>query len=185
MRTRLINVRIISICSKYMNMEVVPLNGMNGWIITAIILGVMIIITVVLYFVGKKLEKKQNEQKTMMEANKQTVSMLVIDKKKLKMKDANLPASIMDQVPKLQRNIKVPMAKVKVGPQIITMFCDEGIYDELPLKKEIKAEVSGIYIMNIKSVRGGKPAAKEEVKKGFFKRAVDKLQEKTGAKPIK
>ena len=40
-----------------------------------------------------------------------------------------------------------------------------------PVKAEIKAEVSGIYITGIKSVRGGKIVVEEKKKKkGFFKR---------------
>ena len=35
----------------------------KGWIVTFIILGVVIVLFVVLYFLGKKAEKKQNEQK--------------------------------------------------------------------------------------------------------------------------
>lgn len=156
---------------------------MNPWIISGIILAVMIILLVVLYFLGKKLEKKQAEQKAVMDANKQTVSMLIIDKKKMKIKDANLPASVIEQVPKLQRGMKVPMAKVKVGPQILTMFCDEGIYDYLPVKKEVKAEISGLYITGVKGLHGT-VIKKDEKKKGFFKNAVEKAQEKLGAKPL-
>lgn len=35
-----------------------------------------------------------------MEAMKQTVSMLIIDKKKLRMKDSGLPQMVIDQTPK-------------------------------------------------------------------------------------
>ena len=158
---------------------------MPTWLIVVlIVLAVLIAATVALYFVGKRLEKKQNEQQAMMEANKQTVSLLVIDKKKMKMKDAQLPASVMAQVPKLSRNLKVPLVKVKVGPQILTMFCDDKIFDLIPVKKEVKAEISGMYIVGVKGVHGT-VIKKDEVKKSKFKQAVEKLQEKAGAKPVK
>ena len=48
----------------------------TGWIVTIIILAIMIITMIVLYFLGKKMEKRQAEQQAMMEQNKQTVSML-------------------------------------------------------------------------------------------------------------
>ena len=152
--------------------------------IVLIVVAVIIVLLAILYFLGKKLEKKQAEQKMLLEANKQTVSLLVIDKKRMKVKDAQLPASIIEQVPKAARNIKTPMVKVKIGPQIMTMFCDEQIFDLVPVKKEIKAEISGIYIIGIKGVHGT-VIKKDEKKKGFFKRAMEKAQEKAGAKPIK
>ena len=82
--------------------------------IVLIVVAVIIVLLAILYFLGKKLEKKQAEQKMLLEANKQTVSLLVIDKKKMKVKDAQLPASIIEQVPKAARNIKTPMVKVKI-----------------------------------------------------------------------
>lgn len=157
---------------------------MKPWVIILIVVGVIVVLLAVLYFLGKKLEKKQNEQKAMLEANKQSVSMLVIDKKRLKPKDASLPASIMDQIPKATRNIKIPMVKVKIGPQILTMFCDEEIFDLVPVKKEVKAEISGIYIMNVKGVHGT-VIKKDEKKKSKFRQLVEKAQEKAGAKSVK
>lgn len=63
----------------------------TGWIITLIVIGVLVAILVVLYFLGKKAQKKQAEQQVLLEQNKQTVSMLIIDKKRMKMKDSGLP----------------------------------------------------------------------------------------------
>ena len=73
---------------------------MPTWlIILLIVLAVVIGLLVLLYFAGRKLQKRQNEQQSMLEANKQTVSLLVIDKKRMKIKDANLPASVSAQIP--------------------------------------------------------------------------------------
>jgi len=153
-------------------------------IVTLIVIAVLIVLLVILYFAGKKLQKKQSEQQALLEANKQTMTMLVIDKKRMKLKDANLPQSVMSQVPKLSRNVKVPLVKVKAGPQVITLFCDENIFDLVPVKKEVKAEVSGMYIVGIKGLHGT-VIKKDEVKKGFWQRTLEKAQEKAGAKPIK
>ena len=149
-----------------------------------IVLAVFAVLMVILYFVGRNLQKKQNEQKALLEANKQTVSLLVIDKKRMKIKDANLPAAVTSQIPKMSQNVKVPLVKVKIGPQIMTMFCDEAIYELIPVKKEVKAEISGIYIVGVKGVHGT-VIKKEEKKKGLFKRALEKAQETAGAKPVK
>lgn len=149
-----------------------------------VILAVVIVLFVVLYFVGKKAQKKQAEQQQMLEANKQTVSMLIIDKKRMKIKDSGLPQMVIDQTPKLMRNSKMPIIKAKVGPQIMSLICEERIFDSVPVKKEVKASVSGIYVLEVKGLHG-KPLPKQEVKKSKFKQLVEKAQEKAGAKPIK
>ncbi len=156
----------------------------TGWIVTIVILAVLIIAMIALYFVGKKMEKKQAEQQAMMEQNKQTVSMLIIDKKKVKLKDAGFPQSVLDQAPKMSRNMKVYVVKAKVGPQITSLLCDDKIFDSVPVKKEVKAVVSGMYILGVKGLHG-KAIATTPQKRGFLKRTLDKLQEKAGAKPVK
>ncbi len=158
---------------------------MPTWLIVLIIVLVVVIgLLVLLYFAGKKLQKRQDEQQQMMEANKQTVSLLVIDKKRMKLKDAKLPDSVMSQMPKMARNVKTPLVKVKIGPQIMTLFCDEKIFDLVPVKKEVKAEISGMYLMSVKGIHGTQ-IQKETKKKSKFKQLVEKAQEKAGAKPIK
>lgn len=158
---------------------------MPTYAIVLIIVSVVLIgIIIALYFVGKNTQKKQELQQQQMEAYKQTVSMLIIDKKRMKMKESGLPDAVIQQTPKLLRGSKLPIVKAKVGPQVMTLVCDEKIFDDVPVKKEVKATVSGIYITGVKGLHG-KIAPKEEKKKGFFKNAIDKLQEKAGAKPIK
>ena len=148
------------------------------------ILIVLVVLVVVLYFVGKKLQKKQAEQEAQIEAAKQTVSMLVIDKKKLKLKDAGLPSMVLEQTPKYMRRAKFPIVKAKIGPQIMSLICDASISDSIPIKKEVKATVSGIYITGVKGIRGGLNTAPAK-KKGKFKAWVERMQEKAGAKPVK
>ena len=76
---------------------------------------------------------------------------------------------VIDQTPKMMRRAKLPIVKAKVGPRIMTLICDAAIFDQIPVKKEVKAVVSGIYITEIKSVRGGAIPAPPK-KKGFFAR---------------
>ena len=153
-------------------------------VVLLVILAVVIIAAIVLYFLGKKAQKKQAEQQEMLEANKQTVSMLIIDKKRMKLKESGLPQMVIDQTPKMMRGTKMPIIKAKVGPQILSLVSDEKIFDSIPVKKEVKAVVSGIYVLDVKGLHG-RVEAKPEKKKGFFKRAVEAAQEKAGAKPIK
>ena len=76
---------------------------------------------------------------------------------------------------------KVPVVKAKVGPQFINFICDEKIFDSIPVKKQIKAMVSGIYIVEVKGLRGRLQTDSTPRKKSW----VEKLQEKAGAKPVK
>lgn len=154
-------------------------------IVLLIILAITIIVFVVLYFLGKKAQKKQEDQQAMLEAHKQTISMLVIDKKRMRIKDSGLPQSVIDQTPKLMRRTKLPVVKVKAGPQIMVLIADEKIFDSIPVKKEVKAVVSGIYIMDVKGLHGKASEKRPEVKKSRFRRFVENLQEKAGAKPLK
>lgn len=61
-------------------------------IIAAIVLGV-------LYYFGRKLEKRQVEAQATIDAAKQVVTLMAIDKKKLKLKEAGLPAIVYEQTP--------------------------------------------------------------------------------------
>ena len=124
---------------------------MKPWMIVLLVVAVVLIaLIVVLYFLGKKAQKKQAEQQEMLEANKQTVSMLVIDKKRMRLKDAGLPPMVLNQTSKLMRRAKLPIVKVKVGPQIMSLICDEKIFDSVPVKKEVKAVVSGLYVLSVR-----------------------------------
>lgn len=152
-------------------------------IVLLIILVVLIAAIVALYFLGKKAQKRQAAQQEQIDAMKQTVSMLIIDKKRMKIKDSGLPQAVIAQTPKLLRGSKLPIVKAKVGPQVMSLVSEERIFDSIPVKKEVKAVVSGIYITDVKGLHG-KVQVKQK-KKSFFKRAVEKAQEKAGAKPIK
>ena len=136
--------------------------------IVIIVLVILVAALVALYILGTKMQKKQAQQQSMMEAMAQTVSMLVIDKKRLKLKDAGFPKMVYDQTPKYLRRAKVPVVKAKVGPKIMTLMCDEKVFAVLPVKQEAKVVVSGIYITAVKSARGGLETPEE--KKGFFSR---------------
>ena len=150
-------------------------------IVTAVLAGV----AVLLYFLGKKAQKKEEEQREQIDAMKQTISMLVIDKKRMKIKESGLPQSVIEQTPKMMRWTKLPIVKAKVGPQVLSLVCDDKIFDSVPVKKEVKATVSGIYITSVKGLRGSSDRNVNVKKKSKFKQFVEKMQEKAGAKPVK
>ena len=85
-----------------------------------------------------------------------------------------MPSFVVENTPKYLRRSKVPVVKAKVGPKIMTFMCDASIFPQVPIKKEVKATVSGIYITSVRGIRG--PLEAPEKKKGFMAR----LKEKAG-----
>ncbi len=147
-------------------------------IVMIVILVILIAATIALYFFGKRMQERQEEQQAQMEQVKQQVSMLIIDKKRLKMKESGLPEQVIAQTPWYAKRSKLPIVKAKVGPKIMTLIADEQIFDEIPLKKEVKATVSGLYITSVKGIHSKieKPA---EQKKGFRNWLLRKQRELT------
>lgn len=139
------------------------------WKVLIVILVIVVIALAVLYYFGSKAQKRQRENQAQLDAMAQTVSMLIIDKKRLKIKESGLPQMVIDQTPEYMRWTKLPIVKAKIGPKIMTLVADEKVFELIPVKKECKVVLSGIYITAIKSARGGleTPAPK---KKGFFSR---------------
>ena len=130
-----------------------------------VILLILVVVLAFLYFLGRKLEKRQVEQQQALEAAAQTVSMLVIDKKRMRITESGLPQVVIDQTPKMMRRTKLPIVKAKVGPKVMSLIADEAVFDYIPVKKEVKATVSGIYITKVTGVRG--PLEKPEGKKSW------------------
>lgn len=141
----------------------------------AIVAVILIILMVVLYFVGNKMQKKQEESQAQMQAASQVASILVIDKKRMKLKEAGLPKVVLENTPKYLRNSKIPIVKAKIGPKIMPLMCDEKIFPLLPVKKELKVVLSGIYIMDVKG-RGVLESPKEKL--GLWERTKLKLLNK-------
>ncbi len=143
---------------------------MKPWVIVMLcIIAVLIIAMVALYFFGKKQEKKQAEAQEQLKSVAQSVSLLIIDKKRMKLKEAGFPSVVLENTPKYLRGAKVPVVKAKIGPKIMTLMCDEKIFPQIPVKKEVKAVISGIYITEVRGIRGPLEV-KEEKKKGLFRR---------------
>ena len=113
---------------------------------------ILLVVMVVLYFLGKKAQKKKEEQDAQVAAAAQSVSMLIIDKKRMRLKDAGLPQQVLAQTNKLMQRSKLPIVKAKVGPRVMTFIADEKVFEEIPVKKEVKATVSGLYITGVKGL---------------------------------
>lgn len=148
-----------------------------GYVLLGILL-VVVIALAVLYYFGSKLQKKQEAQKEQMAAMAQTVSMLIIDKKILPLKESGLPEMAIEQTPKYMRRSKVPVVKAKIGNRIMNLLADNAVFEVLPVKKEVKVVLSGIYITEIKSVRGGS-IPQPPKKKSFVERTKDRFSGKS------
>ena len=148
---------------------------MSFWNVLLVIIVILAILLVVLYILGSRMQKRQAEQQTMIDASKQTVSILAIDKKKLKIGDSGLPKMVIDQTPWYMKWSKLPIVKAKIGPKVVTMIADEKVFLQLPLRTEAKVVISGLYITEIKSVRGGIPPLPK--KKKFFDRFKKNVEE--------
>ncbi|MCR4831682.1 MAG: hypothetical protein K5883_09560 [Pseudobutyrivibrio sp.] len=146
-------------------------------IVLLVIAIILVVAIVVLYFLGKRMQDRQAEQKQQMDAVAQQVSMLIIDKKRMKLKDAGLPEAVVASTPWYARGSKIPVVKAKVGPQVMTLICDAQIYDEMPVKKEVKATVSGLYITKVKGLHGSSQPVETKKKKGLRAWALRKQQE--------
>ncbi|MDD6351961.1 MAG: hypothetical protein PUG16_06155 [Lachnospiraceae bacterium] len=142
-------------------------------IVLLIITAALVAFTIFLYFFGKRAEKKRDEQESQIQAAAQTVSMLIIDKKMVKLKDSGLPENIIESTPWYGKRAKVPVVKVKVGPKVMTMIAANEIYDDIPVKKEVKASVSGLYINSVRGLHG-KIEHTPKKKKGFRAKLMDR-----------
>lgn len=131
----------------------VPVAGISTWMIVSIVIIVLLIAALIaLSIYGKKLQARQEDSQRELENAKQSVSLLVIDKKRMKLSESGLPQIVLEQTPKYMRGRKVPIVKAKVGPRIMSLICEEKIFDLIPVKKEVRAMVSGIYIMDVKGL---------------------------------
>lgn len=163
--------------------NLVPVYGISTWVIVMIVIAVILIgALIALSIYGKKLQARQEASQKELENASQSVSLLVIDKKRMKLSESGLPQLVLDQTPKYMRGRKVPIVKAKIGPRIMSLMCDERIFELIPVKKEIRAVISGIYIMDVKGLRSNLEARKTKVKfSEKLRRKVDELRQEEKA----
>lgn len=142
-----------------------------------IIIIVFIVIGIILaglIWLNKKASKKMDEQQSMINRSKQTTTIFVIDKKRAKITDVNMPKMVIENMPKMYKFLKLYFVQAKIGPQIVTLICDKKIFNAISIKKNIKVELAGIYIVNvigmktekeIKEIKKAKKDKKKEEKK--------------------
>lgn len=105
------------------------------------------------YFLNKWAYKRMNTQNEMIEQYKTTQTAYIIDKKRDKAANVNLPKAVQEKMPKASRLMKMNFVKVKIGPQILTLMADKNVYKALPLKKSVKIDVAGLYIVSMAGLK--------------------------------
>ena len=107
------------------------------FIVSLVILVILVVALIVLYFLGKRAQKKQQEQQEKIDAMAQTVSILVIDKGRMKLKRL-VSFYCTGKHAKIFTPIQVYVVKAKVGPKIMTFMCDDKVFPLIPVKRKSK-----------------------------------------------
>jgi len=137
-------------------------SGGFGILDVLVLIGIILIIVfIVLYFLNKWAGRRVADQQEMVEKHKQTATIYIIDKKKDKITNANLPKAMADQVPRMGRMMKMPLVKAKIGPQIMTLVADKAVYEALPVKKNVTVELAGAYIVGMKGMKTKRQLAEQ------------------------
>lgn len=123
---------------------------MKWWYLYAILAVVVAAIVVLYFYLKRRFGNKAEEQQKMVNQHKIAATILVLEKKKEKVTKANLPKSVIDQIPMIYKVRKVPLVKAKVGPQVLDLLCDEDVFDKLPERKSVKVDLAGIFIAGIR-----------------------------------
>ena len=148
--------------------NVMPVYGVSTWVIVMLVVIVLLIAALVaLSIYGKKLQDRQEDSQRQLQEAAQSAKLLVIDKKKMKFKDSGLPPMVL-------------IVKAKIGPRIMSLICEDKIFDLIPVKKEIRATISGIYIMDVKGLHNNlehAPKGKKKLGERMRERAEKKSKE--------
>ena len=124
--------------------NVMPVYGVSTWVIVMLVVIVLLIAALVaLSIYGKKLQDRQEDSQRQLQEAAQSAKLLVIDKKKMKFKDSGLPPMVLEQVPKYMRGRKVPIVKAKIGPRIMSLICEDKIFDVKGLHNNLEHAPKG------------------------------------------
>jgi hypothetical protein epulo_04774 len=150
-----------------------------GW--TDILLIAVVVIAIIVfafYSLNKWVSKKMSAQNEMMEQHKMLQTAYIIDKKRDKITNVNMPKVVMEQIPKRTKYIKMNFVKAKIGPQIVTLIAaDKNIYNALPIKKNVKIEIAGLYVVGmvgLKSAQEMKAIEKSKKEKAKLAKKANK-----------
>lgn len=122
---------------------------MNFSDVLIVIVVILALVLVGLYVLNKKSMRRMIQAQDFIEQNRTTMQIFIIDKKQEKPTASNLPKAVFEQMPKTTRMRKANLVRAKVGPQVVTLMCDKPVFNVLPIKKSIKVDLAGMYIVSI------------------------------------
>jgi hypothetical protein len=122
---------------------------MPVWLGYSIFIAVAVGIFIGYKILKKRMTKRAENQKAIVDQHKVTTTIFVIEKKKAKITEAKLPKQIVDQIPRIYKLRKMPLVIAKVGPQIVTLLCEENVFKKIPDKKNVRVDLAGIFIVGI------------------------------------
>lgn len=122
----------------------------GGYILILIVLALIGAGFMAYRIIKSKVQKKMDDQQDLVNQHKVPASILVLEKRKDKISNANIPKSVIDQIPKVYKIKKVPIVKAKIGAQVMDLLCDEDVFEKLPERKTVRVDLAGIFIAAIK-----------------------------------
>lgn len=133
----------------------------GDWLILIVV--IVAVIAGILIYLNKKAYKRMDEQNEMIEQHKMLQTAYIIDKSRDRMSNVkSLPKMVTENVPKWSKFMKMCFVKVKIGPQILTLITDKRVYNALPVKKSVKIEIAGLYIVNMVGMKSPEQLKAEE-----------------------
>lgn len=136
--------------------------ALDGMLLAGVIL---VLIVALLYFLNRAAYKKMDEQQALIDSTKMSATIYVIDKKRDKLKNISLPKAAQAQIPAYAKMMKLYFVKAKIGPQIVTLMCDKNVFNAVPLKKNIKAQISGMYLVDFVGLKSADEMKKKRKEK--------------------
>lgn len=141
------------------------------WDVVFIVFIIVVAIAAGLYFLNRWAVKRMDQQQTLINKSRTVVSIFVIDKKRDKITNVKLPKAAMAQMPKMAKFMKMYFVQAKIGAQIMTLMCEKKVFNALPVKKNVKVGLAGIYIVDMPGMKSEQQMkeerkAKEKAKKG-------------------
>lgn len=139
---------------------------------------IIVLIVCALYFINRAAYKKMDEQQALIDSTKMSATIYVIDKKRDKITNINLPKAAQEQIPAYAKLMKMYFVKAKIGPQIVTLMCDKNVFNAVPLKKNIKAQISGMYLVDFVGLKSAEQMKQQQKEKKKQEKEKKKNKEK-------
>ena len=140
-------------------------------IVLLVIVILLAIALVVLYFLGKRAQKKQDEQQAQIDAAKQSVSMLIIDKKRMKLKESGLPQAVIEQAQKDKKADEITEAEKNDLADVEKKIADEKGKKEAVIAKYASGNKVVHQLIDLALLQNG--MLKGEALNNFVKRSIE------------